>query len=264
MLTVVGSLIYSASSFSSFHTGAGTRIASVVQRSPGYFPQRQLGSRHQRSQALALRPATTALQSAKILPVAYASASAALIFRATQLPVPTSKQDAAVLVATALIAAFNLGPTDNARLASAKKADNLYPPASSGVAKQRRQSAKTWRSVVRIKLIGQLVGLLWMALAKTSNGRLLGGATIMAANMAFFLCGAGAAMHDDKGEYAPMDASKAQTILSIDATLAFAAIIAVASPMPSPRRTLNVAIYVGGVSMGALEGIANLVASRKK
>lgn len=44
-----------------------------------------------------------------------------------------------------------------------------------------------------------------MAAAKINNpGILRGAATIMAANMAYFLCGAGGAQHDYKGDSAPM------------------------------------------------------------
>lgn len=53
------------------------------------------------------------VQSAKILPLAYGASSAALIYRAAAT---ASKPDKAVLVATAALSVFNLGPTDNARL----------------------------------------------------------------------------------------------------------------------------------------------------
>jgi hypothetical protein len=169
----------------------------------------------------------------------------------------TNKADAAVLAATAALALFNLGPTDNARLASAKRADKNTPPASSGKAKQLRQAAKTWRSVVRIKLIGQFVGLVWMA--TSANSVMKGAATVMAANMAFFLCGAGRAMHNANGEPAPMPASMATMILTIDTILTSSALMAASAPMESTKRAIFAGIYAVGVSIGALEGLANLV-----
>lgn len=244
LLLLLSALTCSVSSFSTVHVHT-----SLMQR------QTRSTNRHQEGLLT-----STALKSAKVLPVAYASASATLLFRATKA---ATKQDATVLVATALLALLNLAPTDNIKLASAKKADKLYPPANTGKAKQLRQSAKTWRSVVRIKIIGQMMGLLWMATAKTSNGILRGGAAIMAANMAFFLCGAGGARHNDEGESDPMPADTARAVLTIDATMAGAALLAAASPFPSPRRTLNVGIFVVGVAMGALEGVASLIAKEK-
>lgn len=195
------------------------------------------------------------LESAKILPIAYTSASAALIFKATKA---ATNADAAVLAATALLACFNLAPTDNARLASAKRADKKYPPAVAGEAKQLRQAAKTWRSVVRIKLIGQVVGLVTMASAKTSTACLRGASMVMGANMLFFLCGAGRAMHDQEGTSAPMPSGRATMILTIDTILTMAALIASRSPLESTRRTVLASIYAGGVFIGALEGVATL------
>jgi hypothetical protein len=200
------------------------------------------------------------VQSAKILPVAYTSASAALLFRATQA---VTKADAAVLVATALLAFFNLAPTDNVRLASAKRADTKYPPATSGVAKQKRQAAKTWRSVVRIKLIGQVVGLVWMAAAQTSSGWLRGAAMVMGANTVFFLCGAGAAMHDADGTSAPMPPSTAKAILTMNTILTAAAFFAASAPVESTRRTVLASVYAGGAFIGGLEGIATMLFRKK-
>jgi hypothetical protein len=216
-----------------------------------------------------LTTSSTALQSAKILPIAYTSAGAALLYRAVQA---TTKTDTAVLAATAAIALFNLGPTDNARLASAKIAFANTPPAVSGKAKQLRQAARTWRSVVRIKLIGQFVGLIWMAVAagststsissSSSKGILQGAATVMAANMAYFVCGAGRAQHNDKGDPAPMPPGAATTILAIDTVLTAAALLAASSPVESTRRAVYAGIFVVGTSIGAIEGLANLIATR--
>ena len=249
LLLLLSAVICRVSSFTIVHV-------HVHVHTPSMQPQTRSSLRHREG----LQVTSTALQSAKVLPVAYASASATLLFRATKA---ATKQDSTVLVATALLALLNLAPTDNINLASAKKADKLYPPANSGKAKQLRQSAKTWRSVVRIKMIGQLMGLLWMATAKTSNGILRGGAAIMAANMAFFLGGGGNARHNNEGESDPMPNDTARAVLTIDTTMVGAALLAAASPFPSPRRTLNVGIFVAGIAMGALEGVAKLIAKKK-
>lgn len=206
------------------------------------------------------RRGVTVLRSAKILPVAYTGIGATLIVRAVQA---TTRADAAVLAATGAIALFNLGPTDNARLASAKKAYANTPPASSGKAKQLRQAAKTWRSVVRIKLVGQFGGLIWMAVAASSNGILRGAATVMAANMAFFLCGAGGATHNSKGEFAPMPTETARSILTMNTILVAAALAAARAPLLSTRRHVLAGIYAVMVGIGAIEGMVLLVQRRK-
>lgn len=206
----------------------------------------------------------TVLQSAKIFPIAYTSIGATLLYRAVQA---TTVADTAVLAATGAIALFNLGPTDNVRLASAKAAYAKTPPASSGKAKQLRQAARTWRSVVRIKLVGQFVGLVWMAVAAAkinSPGILRGAATIMAANMAYFLCGAGGAQHDYKGDSAPMPPGTASAILAMNTVLSAAALLAASSPLAYTRRKVCTGIYAVGVGFGAMEGLANLLSGRKR
>jgi hypothetical protein len=208
----------------------------------------------------------TIVQSAKVLPAAYLSASAALLYRAAVTRTYTSSNvgvDTAVLVATAALSVFNLAPMDNARLASAKRADQRYPPASSGLAKQRRQAAKTWGSTVRIKIAGQLLGLVRMASAKSGFGVMRGAAIVMGANMAFFLCGGGQAIHDSDGAPAPMPAQLALTVLTIDTVLTAAALLAASAPIESTRRAICGGVFAAGTLMGALEGVATLFSSKK-
>jgi hypothetical protein len=153
---------------------------------------------------------------------------------------------------------------DNARLASAKTADQRYPPASSGVAKQRRQAAKTWRSTVRIKILGQMIGLFRMASAKSGFGVMRGAAIVMGANMAFFLCGGGGAIHDSTGAPAPMPANLAFIVLSIDTVLTAAALLAASAPVASTRRAICGGIFAAGTLMGALEGLATMFSNSSK
>lgn len=226
---------------------AATSVAASVAFSPIVVPQltvRRIPS---------LPRSLHVVQSAKVLPVAYSGASAALLFRATKT---VTKADKAVLIATAALALFNLGPTDNARLASAKRADKRYPPCTPP--SEHRKNAIKWRSLVRIKLLGQLVGLVWMAATKTSVMR--GAATVMAANMCFFLFGAGGAMHDEDGVAAPMPASKSRGLLTIDTILTVAALVALSSPLDSTRYVRCAGIYAGGAAIGGLEGLAVLIA----
>jgi len=221
---------------------------------------------HHRSDS---RHHTSVLNSAKILPITYASASVALVYQAAQAASVNKKGDVAVLIATSALALFNLCPTDNARLASAKRADMKHPPATGGAAKQRRQAAKTWRSTVRIKIVGQLLGLAWMAsthgagignsIGSNGNSYLRGGAMIIAANMAFFLCGGGGAVHDANGDHTPMPSGLTRSILMIDTILVGSALLAASSPVGASRRAVYVGIYVIGVGMGALEGVAGLL-----
>jgi hypothetical protein len=220
----------------------------------------RVGSPSSSSTVVPLPRSLPIVQSAKVLPVAYTSASVFLVYRATKI---SSKVDMAVLVATAALTFFNLGPTDNARLASAKKADKNTPPASSGKSKQLRQTAKTWRSAVNIKLIGQLLGLARMASAKTGFGVMRGAAIIMGANMAFFLCGGGGAVHDKDGAPAPMPANVKTMVLTVDTTLTVAALVAASSPVDSTRRLVSGGIYAVGALIGALEGVANMVSPKK-
>jgi hypothetical protein len=168
-----------------------------------------------------------------------------------------------VLVTTAALSLFNLGPTDNARLASAKRADQRFPPASSGIAKQRRQAAKTWRSTVRIKIVGQMLGLVRMVSAKNGFGVMRGAAIVMGANMAFFLCGGGGAIHDSDGAPAPMPANMALTVLTIDTVLTAAALLAASAPAESTRRAICGGIFAAGTLIGALEGVATMFSSKK-
>jgi hypothetical protein len=209
----------------------------------------------------------TIVQSANVLPYTYLSLSAALLYRATVASTLTSSNvppvDTAVLVTMAALSAFNLAPMDNARLASAKRADQKYPPASSGLAKQRRQAAKTWRSTVNIKIAGQLLGLVRMASAKSGFGVMRGAAIVMGANMAFFISGGGQAKHDSDGAPAPMPAQLAMTVLTIDTVLTTAALLAASAPIESTRRAICGGVFAAGTLMGALEGVATLVSSKK-
>jgi hypothetical protein len=192
----------------------------------------------------------TVVSSAKILPIAYTSAAAALLEKA--ITKSSTKVQVAVLLATSALSLVNFGPSDNAKLASAKQAYKNTPPATSGVAKQKRQAAITWRSVVRIKLVGQLLGLIWMVRANTFAGVMRGAATIMAASVAYFLCGAGRSRHDDQGNWDPMPSNKA---IIIPLVLMGVALAGAGAPVESTKHAVLCGVFAAGTAVGALEGM---------
>jgi hypothetical protein len=192
----------------------------------------------------------TVVSSAKILPIAYTAAAAALLNKA--ITKSSTKAQVAVLVATSALSLVNFGPSDSAKLASAKTAYKNTPPASSGVAKQKRQAAKTWRSVVRIKVVGQLVGLIWMARANTFAGVMRGAAATIAASVAYFLCGAGNSRHDDQGNWDPMPSNKA---IIIPFVLMGVALAGAGAPVESTKQAVLGGVFAAGAGVGALEGM---------
>ena len=80
-------------------------------------------------------------------------------------------------MSTAIAALLNLAPEAAFQLASAKRAQ-----------KAELEGAKAWRSLVRIKLLGQLTGL---AVSSTLNNALVGASCIVFADVAFWALGAG-------------------------------------------------------------------------
>lgn len=227
---------------------AASLVESVIAFSPPVIQHL-----HVRSTPSSVSRSLPVVESAKVLPFAYSGASAALLYRATKA---VSKTDKAVLVATAVLSLFNLGPTDNARLSSAKRAMKRYPSCTPISA--ARTNALKWRMLVRIKLVGQLIGLVYMAVSK--SGIMQGAAIVMATNVIFFLGGAGNANHDSDGAAAPMPASKSAGLLTLDTVLTVAALIAASSPVDSSRYVRSALLYAGGAAIGGLEGLAVLIA----
>ena len=88
---------------------------------------------------LPTRRALPVVASAKVLPAMYTAVGTALLVKATKAATQT---DGLLLVTTGLLAIVNLGPVDSARLASAKRACKITPPAASGAAKRKRQAAR--------------------------------------------------------------------------------------------------------------------------
>lgn len=194
----------------------------------------------------------TVLSSAKVLPVAYASASAALLYKATIKLSTSTKAEIAVLLSTSALSLINFAQLDNAKLKSAKIAyTENTEPSSSGQAKQERQAALTWKSVVRIKIIGNILGLLRMCFAAKMVGLMRGAAIIMGGNLAFLACGAGRANHNDEGKWEPMPSDSFKAYIFKFSAMFVAALIASFSPVDSLKCNVAAVFF----TMGALGGI---------
>ena len=197
------------------------------------------------------RAAAAVSMSAKVLPATYALSAAALAYKATAV---ATAPEAAVCVTTALLAAVDLGPTANAQLASAKRAMKATAPASAGAAKAKRQAALTWRKAVRIKIVGQVLGLASMAVGDVFQGA----ACTLAANLGFWFVGAGAARHDGDGVLTPVPPGLVRIIFCIDALICLGAYAASRAPPASAERLLSAGFVVGGMLFGILEKLPKL------
>jgi hypothetical protein len=111
-----------------------------------------------------------------------------------------------------------------------------------------------------MKIVGQLIGLIFMPVSKSTNGIMYGAATVMATNMLFILGGAGKAMHDKCGAAAPMSTSKSTGLLTVDTVLTIAALLAATSPVDSSRHVKFSCVYAGGAAIGGLEGFIVMIA----
>ena len=112
--------------------------------------------------------------SAIILPVACTGLGTALVYRAAG----AAGVDRVVLGAAGLLSILNLGPTDNARYAGAKRAVKVYQGKQSlpGAALAQKATAERWYTLVRLRQLGQFAGLGWMVGANSATGVLRGAA----------------------------------------------------------------------------------------
>lgn len=202
-------------------------------------------------------PSKTSLASAKILPFVYTGFSAGLLYKAANLS--TQPAEKITLVTVALLALLNFGPSDNAKLASAKRACKQTKPASAGKEKQTRQAALTWRKAVRVKILGQIAGLTRILLAKEAVGVMRGAALVMGAVMMYLISGGGRANHDSDGNWKPLPEKSVTTILMMDAVFFGAALFAAERLGTTGTFTQGglaaVMIYAFGAIGGSLEGL---------
>lgn len=202
-------------------------------------------------------PSTTSLASATILPFVYTGFSMGLLYKAAN--VSTQPAEKIIVVAAALLALLNFGPSDNAKLTSAKRACKQTKPASAGKEKQTRQAALTWRKAVRVKILGQIAGLTRILLAKEAVGVMRGAALVMGAVMMYLISGGGRANHDSDGNWKPLPEKSVTTILMMDAVFFGAALFAAERLGTTGTFTqgsfVAVMIYAFGAIGGSLEGL---------
>ena len=200
--------------------------------------------------------APPAFASAKIIPALNVGLGGLLLRAAT-----TSGLSSTTLVyaSTGLLAALNLAVTDNQRYASAKCAAGRVENPELPLAKLANQ----WYTAVRVQLLGQLIGLVWMVRANGPTGVLRGAATFMAANVGFFLLGAGGAKHDANGLPAPMTPQLGKFVLITDIVLMGSAVAGACAPVGSTLRATFACLFAVGCLIGAVEGVPKTVIALK-
>ena len=179
--------------------------------------------------------------SAKVLPYAYRTLSAGLAFQATRAAAPL---DAAVLATSAAFGAFDLGPVSARQLASSKRAAKASAPPTT--------LAKRWRSVVRVKLLGEIAGLAWMAAARTPGGVRRGAVCVCASQLLFWLLGGGEARHDGDGVSSPTAGGIARAAVVVSTVSVGAALLAALAPVGSTQSAVGSWLFVGGAFSGSL------------
>lgn len=195
--------------------------------------------------------------SAVMLPVAYTGLGVALLSRAAGAG---AGYNAVVLASTGLLSILNLGPTDNARYASGKRAVAAYKDKVSlpyGAIAQA-EIAKKWFTLLKLRLLGQVASLVIMTRASSPAGSLAGAAGFMATNVAFCLLGGLSAKHDGDGVPAPTKPKLQKFILTTDSVLLSAALIGALS-----GSAVAAYVYSAGALIGAAEGAPQFVSTVK-
>lgn len=187
---------------------------------------------------------STSLQSAKILPVAYASASAALFNKAMR---SSSCSQKLVLLTTALLSLLNFAPCDNVKLASVKRALKANPDDA---------NAKKWKSLVRTKIISQVLTLVYMIKASTILGTMRAATGVLGSSLVFYLMGAAKSWHTDEGVAEGKQGTE-KTMVAIGLTTV-AAFVASLNPVGSNLHNRAAIFYSTITLIAALEGIPTI------
>ena len=178
---------------------------------------------------------------AAVLPTSFRLLAAGSVWRAMTCADATSS---AVLFSTAAVALFDLAPASGTQLASAKRAQAI-----------ECDGAMAWRSVLRVKIFGQLAGLA----VSVGLGNALGGAScIVGADVAFWALGGGAKRFECDEESdggvrrAPIAASLAKVVLmSVNAAMLLSVLASYAFGQSSPLlcKVMNggAAVFCAGV-----------------
>lgn len=189
---------------------------------------------------------------AAVLPVAYTGLAATLAFRATQA---ATRGHVAVLASTAALALVDLGPTAAAQLASAKRATKQTQAAN----EESRLVAESWRSLVRLKIVGQLVSLLFMASTSRQARTLLGATCLLATNLGFWLRGAAASRHNAAGVHEPLPEHLTKPIMLTDGLLCALALFGSVSPYGTRRMSLLSKCFSMGILLAVFENVPGFV-----
>lgn len=166
----------------------------------------------------------TSLESAKILPFLYTGFSGALLYKAKTVVLDADK---IVLVAMAILSFVDFRRSDNVCLASAKAACKKTMAISAKTRKEEPSgNALQWRRAVRRRILGRVVGLSRMALARDSPGLWKGAALVFVGSLYFLGNGGGGdAFHDESGEPNPLPKEDA-AIKVITTFVLFVALVA--------------------------------------
>lgn len=219
-------------------------VVDTVDTNPWSRTRKHTSSYAPTSTSIVNGKSSTALQSAKILPVAYASASAALFNKALTSSTCSQKL---VLVTTALLSLMNFAPCDNVKLASAKRALKANPDDA---------NAKKWKSLVRTKIISQVLTLVYMIKASTVLGTMRAATGVLGSNFVFYLMGAAKSWHTDEGVAEEKEGTE-KTMVAIGLTTA-AAFVASLNPVGSILHKRAAMFYSAITFIAALEGIPTI------
>jgi len=124
-------------------------------------------------------------------------------------------------------------------------------------------NAKRWRLFVRVKVVGQVAGLAWMAGARSARGICGGAALLMATNVFLSAFGAYKVKHNEEGLPTPMSPLALRMILIIDTSVCGAALLGAVANAQSRYHAIGACLYSIGAIVGAWEGAPAFVSAVK-
>mmetsp|Transcript_17839 Transcript_17839/g.19343 ORF Transcript_17839/g.19343 Transcript_17839/m.19343 type:complete len:272 (-) Transcript_17839:144-959(-) len=199
----------------SLFVNKGQRLAVVKQK----------GSKH-RPNTNTIKT-TTPRMNAAVLPTVYRILAAGSAVRVVTTGVGANDvgtvTSAAVLLTTAAAASFDLAPSAAGQLASAKRAYQAGLP-----------NATAWRTAVRIKIVGQIVGLLFSLAGAggTELGALVGATCIVGADTVFWALGGGSNRFECDGvdgvRSAPIAKSLVKALLGVNMVMLLSVLVGAA------------------------------------
>ncbi|CAE7354829.1 PAO [Symbiodinium natans] len=173
----------------------------------------------------------------------YALASVAALWSARR-----SWLDASARCATVMVALLDFAPTAASQLAG------------SAAAWRASSTSRRWAVLVRLKVLGELCGLLLVC-----NGRwpaCFGASVAILSHVLFWLCGAASARVDASGKPAPVPPPVARAILGADVAVLAAAVAGYTAP--GAWGCAGTATYTGAVTLVACEKLAKFNSKSQK